>query len=435
MRTVVGEPGTRRRRINRVKPTAIVILVGGLALGIAAPTDTAADRQTAARRPATVLALKPLQRRGVELVRLDRRTLAPVSKRHALVGKSLGAWARSPDGRRVAVGVEEALGIRIVDAVRMRRVASIGTRNGQIRALAWLTPSRIVGAEETGIFVVDPIARRLVSARAAEGQVLAVGRTATALVLLSAPDDGIGFARLATLGADGSYRTTELRQVSAGFRYPAESGDPLGEERVPGLAVDPGGGRAYVVGAGGPVADVDLQSLAVSYHEPARPISLVGRLRNWLEPKAEAKGPLLGSVRRALWLGSGRLAVTGQDGRPGRDGVVTHAAGLSLIDTRTWKVETVQRDATAATMAGGTLLASAVGYPELPGIGLRGYDLDGDERFHVFGSRAVSVLARLDERAFVDDGAATYAVDTRTGRARRVVREVPELLVGSMQRY
>ena len=33
-------------------------------------------------------------------------------------------------------------------------------------------------------------------------------------------------------------------------------------------------------------------------------------------------------------------------------------------------------------MAGGTLLASAVGHPELPGIGLRGYDLDGDARFY-----------------------------------------------------
>jgi hypothetical protein len=419
-----------------MKPTAVAVLVGALALGIAAPTDTATSRRRGAKDAPTVLALRPVQRRGIELVRLDRRSLAPVSRRRALVGKSLGAWALSPDGKRVAVGVEEALGVRIVDAGRMRRLSSIRTRNGQIRALVWLRPNRIVGAEETGIFVVDPIARRLVSARPTDGQVLAVARTANALVVLSAPDDGIGFARLATLTADGSYRTTELRQISAGFRYPTDSGDPLGEERVPGLAVDPGAGRAYVVGAGEPVADVDLQSLAVSYHEPARPISRVGRLRNWLEPDADAKGPLLGSVRRAIWLGNGRLAVTGLDGRPGRDGVVTHAAGLILIDTHTWKLETVQRDATAATMAGGMLLASAGGYPELPGIGLRGYDLDGDERLHLFGSRAVSVLARIDARVFVEQGdGLTRTVDVRTGRIARFVREVPELLVGTMQRY
>jgi hypothetical protein len=419
-----------------MKAGAAALLVGLFALGIASPTETAAGREKATKRPATVLGLRPVGRRGIELVRLDRRTLAPAAKRRVFVGKSVGAWALSPDETRVVVGAEEALGVRIVDAVKMRRLGSIRTRNGQVRAMAWLTPNRVVGVEETGIFVVDPVSRRLLAARPTEGQVLSVARTATALVLLLAPDDGIGVARLATLTADGAYRTVVLPRISAGYRYPTDGGDQFGEERVPGLAVDSVGGRAYVVGAGEPAAEVDLRSLAVSYHEPARPISLVGRLRNWLEPTAEAKGPLLGSVRRALWLGNGRLAVTGEDGRPGRDGVVTHAAGLSLIDTRTWKVETVQRDATAATMAGGTLLASTAAYPELEAIGLRGYDLDGDERFHVFGTRAVSVLARLDDRVFVENGdGLTRAVDARTGRVRLVVREVPELLVGSMLRY
>jgi hypothetical protein len=434
MRKVVREPRAHHGCMSGMKAGAVVLLSGLLALGIARPTETAASGAKAAPRPATVLALRSVERRGIELVRLDRRTLAPASKRRVLVGKSLGAWAISPAGKRVAVGVEEALGVRIVDAVKMRRLGSIGTRNGQVYAMAWLTPDRIVGAEQTGIFVIDPVARRLVSARPTEGQVIRVGRTANALVLLVAPDDGIGVARVATLAADGTYRTVELARTSAGFLYPPAEGPP-GEHRVPGLAIDAAGGRAFVVGAGEPVAEVDLGSLAVSYHELSRQISLVGRLRNWLEPRAEAKGPLLGAVRQAVWLGNGRLAVTGEDGRPGRDGVVTHAAGLSLVDTRTWKVETVQADATAATMAGGTLLVSNAAYPELQGIGLRGFDLRGNQRFHLFGRRAVSVLARLDERAFVDDGGVTYAVDTRTGRVLRVVRQVPELLVGSMQRY
>jgi hypothetical protein len=417
----------------KIGAAALVVCV--LTLGISSPTDTAASRATAAKQPATVLALRSIEHRGIALVRLDRRTLAPASRRRVVVGRSIGAWALSPDGKRVAVGVEEALGVRIVDAVKLRRLGAIGTRNGQVRAMAWLTPNRIVGVEETGIFVVDPVARRLVSARPTEGLVLGVGRTATSLVLLLAPDDGIGTARLATLGADGAYRTVELRRTAAGYRYPNEGGDPVGEKRVPGLAIDAAGGHAYVVGAGEPLVDVDLRSLTASYHELSRPISLFGRLRNWLEPKAEAKGPLLGSSRRALWLGNGRLAVTGEDGRPGRDGVLTVAAGLSLVDTRTWKTETIQRDATAATMAGGTLLASVSGFPALQPIGLRGYDLDGDQRFHLFGAQAVSVLARLDERVFVDTGGVARAVDPRTGRIGRVVRHVPELLAGSMRRY
>jgi hypothetical protein len=317
----------------------------------------------------------------------------------------------------------------------MRRVGHVGTRNGQIRALAWLTPNRVVGVEETGIFVVDPGARRLVQARATEGQVIGVGRTREALVLLLAPDDGIGPATLALLDATGAYRTVVLQRISAGLRYPLQADEPPGEHRYPGLAVDAVGGRAYVVGGGEPVAEIDLRSLAVTYHQPSRPISLFGRLRAWLQPSAQAKGPLLGSTRRALWLGNGRLAVTGQDGRPGRDGVVVHPAGLALVDTRTWAVETLHRDATTATAAAGTLLASSAGSPNLPGIGLRGYDFDGDQRFHLFAARAVSVLERLDERVFVHDGATTYAVDARMGRVHRAPREVPQLLTGTMQRY
>jgi hypothetical protein len=411
------------------------ILIALLALGYASPTVGESARPHAAKRPPTVLALRNDGRRGVELVRLDRRTLAPVSKRRVLVGKGVGAWALSPDGRRLAVGAEEALGVRIVDAVRMRRLGSIGTRNGQVRALAWLTPKRVVGAEETGIFIVDPVARRLVSARATEGQVVGAARTANALVLLLAPDDGIGPTTLATLSADGAYRTVVLNQISAGWRYPTQADEPLGEHRHPGLAVDAVGGRAYVVGGGEPVAEVDLGSLAVSYHQPTRPISLLGRLRNWLEPEAQAKGPLLGSSRRALWLGNGRLAVTGEDGRPASDGVAMHPAGLTLVDTRTWSFETVQPDATAATAAGGTLLAWAGGWPDLPAIGLRGYDLDGDERFHLFGAHCVTVLEQVDERVFVDTHLGMRAVDARTGSVARSPRELPHLLVGSMQRY
>lgn len=432
MRKVVGELRTDERRNSGVKAGAAALAVGVLTLGFASPTPTAPSSDKAAKRPATVLALRPVEARGIELVRVDLRTLAPASKRRVLVGKSAGACALSPGGKRVAVGVDEALGIRIFDAVKPRRLASVATRNGEIHAMAWLTRNRIVGAEATRIFVVDPVARRLVSARPTDGQVVTVARTRAALVLLLAPANGIGAARLATLAADGTYRTVELSKISAGFRSPEVDGPP-GEHRVPGLAIEPSTGGAFVVGAGEPIAEVDLERLGVSYHEPARPISLVGRLRNWLEPRAEAKGPLLGSVRRAVSLGNGLLAVTGEDGRAGRDSVVTEAAGLSVVDTRTWKAEMLQRSVTAATMVGGTLLASAAGYPELEGIGLLGYDLDGDQRFHLFGRRAVSVLGRLDGRVFVDDD--TYAVDAGTGRVARVVRQLPELLVGSMRRY
>src|SRR5919108_151388 len=57
------------------------------------------------------------------------------------------------------------------------------------------------------------------------------------------------------------------------------------------VAVDKAGNRAFVVGAGSPVAEVDLETLAVTYHDLATPVSLPGRLHDWLEPPAETKAP------------------------------------------------------------------------------------------------------------------------------------------------
>ena len=70
----------------------------------------------------------------------------------------------------------------------------------------------------------------------------------------------------------------------------------------PGLAVDPVAGRAYVAGQAGLVAEVDLQTAAVSYRDGRRP--------------AAATKIVSGRHRQAVALGDGRLAVTGVDRRP-----------------------------------------------------------------------------------------------------------------------
>ncbi|HKH29771.1 MAG TPA: hypothetical protein VKA45_01835 [Gaiellaceae bacterium] len=76
-----------------MKAGAGALVVVAVAIGVASPTQTASSTESAAKRPATVLALRPVERRGIELVRVDRRTLAPVSRRRVQVGKSAGAWA------------------------------------------------------------------------------------------------------------------------------------------------------------------------------------------------------------------------------------------------------------------------------------------------------------------------------------------------------
>jgi hypothetical protein len=431
------EPERRDVCSTHVRVGVLMTLAAILALGIASPTDTGSRRTHAGKRPTTVLAVTYARRSSSQLLRLDRRTLAPVRGRRVVLGENPGAWALSPDGRRLAIGSDRALGLRIVDLRRMRKIADVQTRNGLILIAAWLTPNRIVGVEETGLFVVDPVERRLLRSGSLAGYPVGAERVGNALVLLLSPVDEVGTARLAVVDAEGNVRTVVLDRILAGSRIPVGEPDaPVGEAWRPGLAVDALGGRAFVVGGGAPIAEVDLANLAVSYHDLARPASLLGRLRNWLEPEARAKGPVAGSWRTARWLGGDKLAFTGEDGRAlGGGKVDVTAAGLTLVNTSSWSAETLEERANGIAFAAGTLMATRQGFEVGRGIGLLGFDRDGSRRFHLLGDAPLAIVGTLDDRVFVDGERKVRAADLRRGRLVRAPREVPQLVVGSMQRY
>jgi hypothetical protein len=407
----------------------LTALVALLALDVAGRTDATTSRTAAGKRPATVLAIRGVGQRvggGVsELRRVDRRTFAPVGKRGVNLGLSNGAWALSPNGRQLAVGVEDALGLRIVDIRRMRAVADVKTRNGQIRVAAWLTPRRIVGVEETGLFVVDPSERRLLHSEPLEEHPISVGRTNDALVLLLAPTDQLGLARLAVVDSEGRVRAVVLDRIRAGWRR-SEDGERANEYQRPALALDAAGGRAFVVGSGAPVAEVDLRSLSITYHGLAR-----------REPAARAKGPAAGGSRVALWLGGGVLAFTGEDGRvigPGQ--VETTPAGLTLVYTGSWSARTLERRVNGIAFVGGTLLATLHDpFDRGAGVGLLGFNRDGSKRFHLFGAQQVGLMSAIDDRVVVDAIGGPRVVNVRSGRIARVTRVLPQLLTGTMQRY
>ena len=432
MRTLPPEPPGPLGCSGDMRSALVTALAALLALGVASPTGTVRSDRSASRPPATVLAIRSM-RGASELLRLSRRTLLPVRGEHVRLDADLGDWAFSPDGTRLAIGSERALGLRFVDVKRMRVTGGVQTRNGQIEVVAWLAPRRIVGVEATGLFVVDPVAGRLIQSQALDGHPIGVGRTADSLVLLLAPTEEIGMARLALVDLEGRLRTVVLDRIPAGWRYQHDASSPPGESRRPGLALDAAGGRAFVVGGGSPVAEVDLATLAVDYHEPARKASFLGRLRAWLEPEAQAKGPVAGSWRSARWLGGGFLAVTGEDGHvAGPDRVETTSAGLTLIDTRTWEARTLAGQANGMAFAAGTLLATFHDpFDPSAGIGLRGFARDGSKRFHLFGGQQVGLLGTLDDRAFVDAIGGTHVVRLGSGRATRWSREPPQLLVGT----
>src|SRR5207253_3469117 len=112
----------------------------------------------------------------------------------------------------------------------------------------------------------------------------------------------------------------------------------------PALAVDPSGKRAAVVGSGGLVAEVDLDTLAVAYHPQAA------------RSPARAGKAFEGWHRDALWLPNGTLAVTGMDYqwtvKNGAEEMSGTPAGVTLVDTRQWTSRVVDDGASSLARAG-----------------------------------------------------------------------------------
>jgi hypothetical protein len=240
-------------------------------------------------------------------------------------------------------------------------------------------------------------------------------------------------------------RTVPLRGISAGFKEPTEhTSDSVTEQREPGLAVDPTGGRAFVVAAGTPVAEIDLATLRVAYHGLSQPVSLLRRLAGWFVPAAEAK-LVSGPLRQACWLGDGLLAVWGFEVKVGKDAggqpkAEDTPSGLKLVDTRRWTVRQVHPDATVVRWHGGRLLAFGVRWYDQQrpgGIGLTVYG-PGDRRpLRLFRNRPVHDVDVNGDLAYAINWGTDVqksevaVVDLRDGRVLTTLRgEVPYLLLG-----
>jgi hypothetical protein len=435
-----------RLALSIVSTAAVVALVGARN-----PEATA----TNAVEPASGLQLTTLVGFVDGMLRhVDPQSLDPVPGRAVLVGSggcaasqggtacwTVPAWAASPDGARVVVARNAASALRVVDVSALRVVADVrlGLDGGSIGALAWLTPRRVFAVQQTfgerhRVLALDVATRRVVARRALNGTVAQLGRTNRELVLLVAPAGTIGTARVAVVGRRGVVRFARLNRISVGSKLLAGRGHRV-QSRGPGLAVDPRGRRAFVV-AQGIVAEIDLRTLAVSYHSLERPTSLLGRLRSWLEPVANAK-QVSGYHRRARWLGGDAIAVAGTDTNDGRH----EPAGLRIVDTRTWTTTTLERGATRFDVAGELLLATGGSWDAAlqrsVGIGVAAYGSDGEQRFQLFDGRQTWVALVLSGRAYVGlvGPAASEPLQIVELARGRVVgareRPLPWLLVGA----
>jgi hypothetical protein len=403
---------TLKRSLAVLSLFTAVTVAAAVALSRSEPSPQAGGAAaTAVPLPSLVGVVSEGQR--LRLARVDSDTLRTRPGRRVGLGSQ---GCASPDRSILAVARNDgalARSVRLVDAGRMRAVADIRVTGGAIGLLAWPAGERVLALQETccderqQLLSVDVASHKVVGRRQLGGTVVRVGRTPRELVLLLAPAQKVGAARLAVVGARGAVRFLRLERILAGERL-LDRSEHRFERQLPGLAVDPQGRRAFVAGPD-VVADVDLVKLRAAYHEPVQSASALSRLRDWLDPAAEAKG-IRGPTRSARWLGRGLLAVAGADEEwftddRGEDQTRIRAAGLSIVDTHDWRTRQAEGGASDFRVAGDLLLATGGSWDSATGkqeaIGLAAYGFDGARRFHRFDGREAWIDEIYDGRAYV----------------------------------
>ncbi len=426
--------------------TAVVAALASCSGDTGPPSSPPAERP-AADEPVVGLTWAPPIGWGMQggvLRRYDPRSLEPVSAARLPLGKHGFSWAYSPDGTTIALGGFGGR-IKLVDAERLRPLATtrLWRPRGLLVALTWVGEREILALVENfstqllRAVLVNPVTGDVTGDRRFEldGSVRSVEVIhGEALVALVAPVR-VGPARVIVARADGHASEIVLDELSAGSSPPGP-GASLGRQNLPGFAVDPKTERAFVLSGEGPLAQVDLRSGRVEYHTPARPISLLERLRRWLAPEAQAKVPA-GPVREAAWVGDGILAVSGSTwlvrewrsrGLPFVDWD-EKPAGLHLVDTMGWTIRTVDERATRLAASDGIVLAFGGDDDARHGMGVVAYTGQGEGLWHRFAGKTIFSASAHGGRAYVevpgDRRRRTLVVlDLETGRivARRPSR-------------
>ena len=406
-----------------------------------------------AARPQSTKPLLGLVSAGQEswtLMRIDPLTLARRAGPTVSVGSRISAWSFSPDRSRLVLGDYDVSGVlMLVDTQRMRRLGLVDA-GGMAQTLTtfWPEEGRLYAVvtrltrkddgtfarQPSSLVAVDPGSRTVVGEQSLDGWVYGSAHGTGVLALLLGQESGVGPARLAVVGSDGTVRMVGLDGIQVGYDAVDES-DPQAVARyaLPGLVVASEGGEAFVV-APGRIAAVDLRTLSVSYHS----IGSTSRRLQRVE-----KGSLDGSYRAALWTPDGKLLVTGRDDHSSVDakGQVRYEprpVGLQLVDTRDWSTKLVDANGAGASVGADAIFVTPWSWSsklqKYVGGGATIYSLDGVKRAHVFGRKDVFGVL-IGRRAFVGLDLTSYAiVSTTTGRILRKVRhQLPQPLLGAAQ--
>ena len=428
---LAGLAGCARNELDEpkgaVEPTATPARLGCETDGlVTAPTRKDSNRLFAVPSPSS------------ELLELDRRTLRVRPGGRIPLKAHAGSAALAPNGRRLALASGLSTELQIVDLARMRVRSHMRLRApGPLQWLAWAGPSRILAIAQSDerrsrVLIVDLARRQVVRERTLPGVVQAAEPTGGGLALLLSPAAGIGPSTLTVVDRRGAVCSIRLTGILSGYEEGRREGDgerPL-RQQIPGFAIDRDQGRAFVVSGGLTVAVVDLPGLRVRVGTATEQVSVWKRMRDWLEPEAAAK-LIDGPQREAVYLGNDRIAVTGADYTTDRTDTTAGPLGLKVIDTRKWRVETVDEETSHVLRYGDTLFAT-VDATGSRGARLRAYDLGGALLFELRSRFELWVAETAAGRVYVyEDGGRLYRrVDPATGRATRVRPRVDVWLVG-----
>ena len=406
-----------------MKRIAMLLVIATVVAG------SAGQAVAAAKEPAVVHATAALAVVGGEieqpkLVWLHPRTLKQL-KRGSVKLADAHSSVFSPNASKIAVG-SSAFGVRIVDIRRMKLVSSGTARRfgWDINPISWPTQRRLLALEwhqrlpGTRLVVIDPVSRRVLRRSPLDPPLLWWEVAGRDLVALSSPAEGIGPARLLVVDPDGATRSVSLDRIHAGGRTEGAEEDPTYRLASPGLAVDPVARRAYVVGQAPLLAEIDLESLAVTYRELVSFRSLAARTK-----------VVTGWTRQATWLGDGRIAVAGAE----YDRLRSTPSGLEVIDVRSGTSRVLEPRASMAVASQNLLLAAGGGRDgeteAESGMGISALSADGEVLWSALANQPVWWAQAAGGYAYVV-GEEAYpqtvrVIDLATGSVRTLRGQLP----------
>ena len=374
----------------------VAILAGAAAIALTAAAEAAP--------PSRLLAITS----GPSLTWVDGLTLTPLpGSTISLPPKAAGGYL-SPDRSTYVLGSNGEPKLTFLDVQRMQTIGSLTVaRSGSAYPIAFPEQNRLFvqtwgccPPAYTEVVVVDPERRAVVGRVRIVGGGLIAARSGDGLVALVEAAKGIKPIRAVVIDRNGAARSVAVSRIKAGTAWRGTGSNRRARIRQPGLAVDRAGGVAYVVDAGGLVAQIDLATLGVSYH---------ARVTRRL---AHADKQMDGPVVYAAWGGDGRIVVSGTNMKLQRESgswrETWTPAGVALLDTRTWSSRMLDPAAAGFTVSGDSVLIPRDG-------SLTAYSADGSVRYRTAIPVGNAYASVFGDYAYVSTEARVTIVDLASG--------------------